>query len=72
MALPTSDNENGPWYHATQRCLEACDDMAQAMRDVSGMNLLLLTPYHILCLFVAARFYIGKPPKPSSTHHTPH
>ena len=58
-ALPMDDSQAATWFHASQRCLEACDDMAHGLEDMADHNLLHFTPYLIFCIFVAARFYVG-------------
>lgn len=50
---------HGPWYHAIQRCLSACDDMSTVVRASSDADLENISPYMIFCIFVAARFYLG-------------
>ena len=50
----------GPWYHAVQRCLDACDSMSEVIRALSDADLENVSPHLIFCIFVAARFFIGQ------------
>ncbi|RDL37437.1 Uncharacterized protein BP5553_04870 [Venustampulla echinocandica] len=60
LALPPMGlgEVHGPWYHAIQRCLSACDDMSTVVRGSSDADLENISPYMIFCIFVAARFYL--------------
>ncbi|KAF2241666.1 hypothetical protein BU26DRAFT_524829 [Trematosphaeria pertusa] len=60
LALPPSGLEEaqGPWYHAIQRCLDACDSITNVLRAMHDMNLENISPLIISCIFVAARFFL--------------
>ncbi|RDW69810.1 hypothetical protein BP6252_08830 [Coleophoma cylindrospora] len=60
LALPPMGlgEVHGPWYHAIQRCLSACDDMSATIRAVSDADLENISPFMIFCIFIAARFYL--------------
>lgn len=59
LTLPTMGEEgHGPWYHAIQRCLDACDDTTSALRLVPDQDLENVSPHLIPCIFVAARFFL--------------
>jgi hypothetical protein len=64
LALPPKGlaEVHGPWYHAIQRCLSACDEMSTVIRAVSDADLENMSPHMIFCIFVAARFYLGDLP----------
>ncbi|TVY12910.1 hypothetical protein LARI1_G008844 [Lachnellula arida] len=49
---------HGPWYHAIQRCLNACDEMSTVIRAINDADLENMSPHMIFCIFVAARFYL--------------
>ncbi|KAH8648888.1 fungal-specific transcription factor domain-containing protein [Tricladium varicosporioides] len=60
LALPPKGlgEVHGPWYHAIQRCLSACDEMSTIIRGITDADLENMSPHMIFCIFVAARFYI--------------
>lgn len=60
LALPPSGLEEaqGPWYHAIQRCLDACDSITNTLRGMSDMNLENISPLIISSIFVASRFFL--------------
>ncbi|KAF2176204.1 hypothetical protein K469DRAFT_607965 [Zopfia rhizophila CBS 207.26] len=60
LALPPSGLEEaqGPWYHAIQRCLDACDDITNILRGMHDTNLENISPLIISCIFVASRFFL--------------
>jgi len=60
LALPPKGlgEVHGPWYHAIQRCLSACDEMSSVIRAVADADLENMSPHMIFCIFVAARFYL--------------
>ncbi|KAF4627586.1 hypothetical protein G7Y89_g10563 [Cudoniella acicularis] len=62
LALPPKGlgEVHGPWYHAIQRCLSACDEMSTIIRVIDDADLENMSPHMIFCIFVAARFFIGK------------
>ena len=62
LALPPKGlaEVHGPWYHAIQTCLNACDDMSTVIRAINDADLENMSPHMIFCIFVAARFYLGK------------
>ncbi|TVY54699.1 hypothetical protein LCER1_G002835 [Lachnellula cervina] len=60
LALPPKGlaEVHGPWYHAIQRCLNACDEMSTVIRAINDADLENMSPHMIFCIFVAARFYL--------------
>ncbi|KAF2202245.1 hypothetical protein GQ43DRAFT_392578 [Delitschia confertaspora ATCC 74209] len=60
LALPPAGLEEAqePWYHAIQRCLDACGDMTTVLRVVDDANLENMNPLIIPCIFVASRFLV--------------
>jgi hypothetical protein len=64
LALPPSGLEEaqGPWYHAIQRCLDACDSITNVLRGMHDTNLENISPLIISCIFVASRFFLGTHP----------
>jgi hypothetical protein len=62
LAFPPTNLRDayGPWYHAVQRCLDACDNMSEVIRALSDVDLENVSPHLIFCIFVAARFFVGK------------
>ncbi|KAF2731017.1 hypothetical protein EJ04DRAFT_554997 [Polyplosphaeria fusca] len=60
LALPPPGLEEaqGPWYHAIQRCLDACDSLTSTLRTISDPHLETICPLIISSLFVAARFFL--------------
>jgi hypothetical protein len=49
-----------PWYHAIQRCLDECNNLAESIRRLSEDNLENNSPHFVFCIFIAARFLLGK------------
>lgn len=62
LAFPPSglDKQHGPFYHAIQRCLDACDEMTSVVRSVKDVDLENMGPHIIFPIFVASRFFLGK------------
>jgi hypothetical protein len=62
LAFPPDDLRDayGPWYHAVQRCLDACDNMSEVIRALNDADLENVSPHLIHCVFVAARFFLGR------------
>ncbi|KAF2867810.1 hypothetical protein BDV95DRAFT_162291 [Massariosphaeria phaeospora] len=60
LALPPSglDDDQGPWYHAIQRCLDACDSIAGLLQSMEESHLENISPLIISCIFVASRFFV--------------
>ncbi|KAF2476286.1 uncharacterized protein BDR25DRAFT_210022 [Lindgomyces ingoldianus] len=60
LALPPAGLEQaqGPWYHAIQRCLDACDSITTNLRGMKDINLENISPFIISCIFVASRFFL--------------
>ena len=61
LALPPSGLEEaqGPWYHAIQRCLDACDSITNVLRGMHDTHLENISPLIISSIFVASRFFLG-------------
>ena len=61
LALPPSGTTGSfqPWDQASKRCLRACEDIANIVRGVNADDLKRTSPHLILCIFVAARFYLA-------------
>jgi hypothetical protein len=61
LAFPTPglEEQHGPFYHAIQRCLDACDEITEVIRSVSDADLENMSPHVIFPIFVAARFFLG-------------
>ncbi|KAF1952717.1 hypothetical protein CC80DRAFT_479097 [Byssothecium circinans] len=55
---PGLEEAQGPWYHAIQRCLDACDSITTALRVMQDTHLENISPLIISCIFVAARFFL--------------
>jgi hypothetical protein len=49
-----------PWYHAIQRCLDECNNLAESIRRLSEDSLENNSPHFVCCIFIAARFLLGK------------
>ncbi|KAF2656749.1 hypothetical protein K491DRAFT_691794 [Lophiostoma macrostomum CBS 122681] len=61
--LPSSvGDDQGPWYHAIQRCLDACDGITNTLRGTHDMNLESISPLIISSIIVSSRFLLGKVP----------
>ena len=60
LALPPTGLEEaqGPWYHAIQRCLDACDSLTATLRTVSDTHLENLSPLVISPIFASSRFFL--------------
>ncbi|KAF2271170.1 hypothetical protein CC78DRAFT_13213 [Lojkania enalia] len=60
LALPPSGVEEvqGPWYHAIQRCLDACDSITNTLRGMHDSDLENINPLLIPSIFVASRFFL--------------
>lgn len=48
-----------PWYHAIQRCIDGCSDIAESIRILDRESLENASPLLTHCIFVAARFLLG-------------
>ncbi|KAI8676433.1 C6 transcription factor [Fusarium sp. Ph1] len=46
------------WSFATTRCVYACENLTAKVRRIEAIRLLDESPYLILCIFVAAHFYV--------------
>ncbi|KAI5269642.1 hypothetical protein E4T47_06951 [Aureobasidium subglaciale] len=54
----TKDQTPLDWAYGRDRCLAACDHIANALRELPDAALDCTSPQFIVCIFVAARFYI--------------
>lgn len=63
LALPPHGFENylDAKSPALERCLEACNDLASIVGAISNDDLQCPSPYFIFDMFVAARFFLGRP-----------
>ncbi len=61
MVLPVIDLSHTPepWYHAIQRCIDACSDIAKSIRVLDRESLENASPLFAHCIFVAARILLG-------------
>lgn len=61
MVLPVMNlgHDPEPWYHAIQRCLDGCSDIAESIRILDRESLENASPLFTHCIFVAARFLLG-------------
>jgi hypothetical protein len=62
LAFPASNaiHMQEPWYHAIQRCLDECNNLAESIRRLGEDNLENNSPHFVSCMFIAARFLLGK------------
>ncbi|KAL3490403.1 hypothetical protein BJX62DRAFT_252046 [Aspergillus germanicus] len=51
-------SESEPWAYADHRCMYACENMAAKIRRMDENELKSCSPWLVLAIFVAARFYI--------------
>ncbi|PVH93907.1 hypothetical protein DM02DRAFT_573723 [Periconia macrospinosa] len=60
LAIPPPELQQtqGPWYHAIQRCLDACNSIATTLRKMSDVHVSNLSPMIIPSIFVASRFFL--------------
>jgi len=60
VTLPSTTARNDTLYRAVERCLEACDDMADAAITMANLGIFGYSPQLTFYFFCAARFYVCK------------
>lgn len=60
VTVPSTTARNDTLYRAVERCLDACDDMADAAITMANLGIFGYSPQLTFYFFCAARFYVCK------------